>query len=145
MPADVRAEEDERALVLRVRGVDALQAAEDLFLALFFGLYLCECRVVLEWGPREGRVLDLVVHFPAFALEGGGKRYEKDEILGLGGGGTAEEGRTVVEYGCGDRAAVIAPFVRACMSSFPIWYSDASKQSGMCQVRAVHERPKAAV
>ena len=31
--------------------VDALQAAEDLFLPFFFGLYLGECRVVLERGP----------------------------------------------------------------------------------------------
>ena len=75
MPADVRAEEDERPLVLRVRGVDALQAAEDLLLPLFFGLYLGECRVVLERGPREGRVLDLVVDLPAFAFQGQRQGY----------------------------------------------------------------------
>ena len=38
-------------LLLEIRHIDALQAAEDLFLPLFFGFYLGECRVVLERGP----------------------------------------------------------------------------------------------
>ena len=37
VPADVRAVEDEGALVLGVRGVDALKPAEDLRLLLFLG------------------------------------------------------------------------------------------------------------
>ena len=82
--------------MLRVRGVDALQAAEDLFLPLFFGLYLGECRVVLERGPREGRVLDLVVDFPAFALQSQRQGYMRNKVRRVDGRCARDRGRTVL-------------------------------------------------
>ena len=51
VPADVRAVEDEGALVLGVRGVDGLEAADDLGLLLVCGWERGEGGVVLECGP----------------------------------------------------------------------------------------------
>ena len=72
VPADVRAEEDERTFVLRVHGVDRLQTR-----ANGGGLRVCvfscrdERRVVFKGGCALcGRIFELGVHFPPLTLEG---------------------------------------------------------------------------
>lgn len=67
MSANVRAVEDERALVLGVRDVECLELPLDLGVLLVFG-----AAEVFERGPVSvcGWVVELRVHFPALALEG---------------------------------------------------------------------------
>ena len=71
MPPDVRAEENERALVLCVRGVDRPEAFPDEGRARVVVFGVCsERRVVLERGRAVRGVVELRVHFPALTLEG---------------------------------------------------------------------------
>ena len=71
VPADVRAEEDERALVLCVRGVDRPEAFPDEGRSRIVVFGVCgERRAVLKRGRAVRGVVELRVHFPALTLEG---------------------------------------------------------------------------
>ena len=65
----MRAEQDERTLVCRMLRVDGVQPASDLRVSVFVQHHVSECRVLLEWGPRQGWVLDLVMDLPALTLQ----------------------------------------------------------------------------